>query len=269
MWQNDTWKMPLAKCPRILQMSPVAVQHGVRGIERYRLENFWCLNLYLGTGELRIAGKTYPIRPGHASITCPDMDMEYEFEGQATLTWAHFLPDKTASSANIPVMQDLGADFDAIRLRLQDACYTYRNEPERAVARLWDILWTIATRANPTKRSPPQSLLGRAFELIERRIGQDIAIVKLASELDISQTHLNRLFFKVVRMTVSEFIRHRRMEQAEHLLRHTTLPVKTIAATVGISDPHHFNKLVKRYLGQAPQRVRHSQSKLESKRKRA
>jgi transcriptional regulator GlxA family with amidase domain len=39
-------------------------------------------------------------------------------------------------------------------------------------------------------------------------------------------------------------------------LRNTQLPIKTIAAQVGVSDPRLFNKLIHKSLGASPQEVR-------------
>jgi AraC family transcriptional regulator len=58
--------------------------------------------------------------------------------------------------------------------------------------------------------------------------------------------------------TVIGYIRGRRVQRAQHLLEHTTLPIKTIAAQVGIEDTRHFYKVVHAILGQSPTQVRHN-----------
>jgi len=68
--------------------------------------------------------------------------------------------------------------------------------------------------------------------------------------------HLTRLFHTTYGVTISAYIRQRRAERARHLLLHSTLPIKAIAAQVGIADLHLFNKTIRRVLHDSPRRVR-------------
>ena len=250
---NLTWDLPLKSCPMIAQMNGRS-QHGHRGIEHYRLNQIWCLNLYEGTGQLRIAGHVLPIRPGYASITVPDHDMDYRFDGPATLTWAHFIPVRGAGTQPIPAMLDLAGDFDRIRLSIQHAAAVLAEKPERAAARVWEVLWEITELGDVS--APPHAALHPALSLvfgqIHARLAEPLSIEDLAKSADISQTHLNRLFRQAAGQTVSEYIRTRRLDRARHLLRYSTLPIKSIAAEVGIPDPHLFNKTVRKAFGGPP-----------------
>jgi len=49
------------------------------------------------------------------------------------------------------------------------------------------------------------------------------------------------------------------MERALHLLKHTTMAVKTIAAEVGLPDLHFFNKTIRAATGLGPREYRESQ----------
>jgi AraC-like DNA-binding protein len=249
------WDIPLKACPTIVQMHGRA-EHGWRGIEHYRLNRIWCLNLYQGSGELQIAGHVLPIRPGYASITVPDHDMSYRYDGRAYLTWVHFIPETRAGTVPIPGMQNLGREFDRIRMDLERAAAIHSTHPERAAARVWETLWQIVDLSERARESTVHPALQKTFELINQRLAQSITIEHLAAEAGLSQTHLNRLFHSTVGSTVSQYIRSRRMERARHLLLHSTLPVKSIAAQVGIPDPHLFNKTVRKELGAPPSKIR-------------
>jgi transcriptional regulator GlxA family with amidase domain len=78
----------------------------------------------------------------------------------------------------------------------------------------------------------------------------------LARELDVSHNHLTRSFRAATGLAPVEFIRERRVNRAEELLRHTTLPIKAIAAQVGLGDFHSFNKVMRRAKGASPRRLR-------------
>lgn len=256
LWRSACHAIPLSSPPAILRMSGRAV-HGLRGPEHYRLDRFWCLNLFQGEGELTIDGDTFPFKSGYAGITWPDADLVYTFRRRTIKTWAHFIPH-TGGAAEIPIMQDLGADFDRLRTDLQSVSSLYRAQPERAVSRLWDILWRIVPQqTQPSPNDPHRHpVVAKAMDEIDLHIAETIEVSQLSVTLQISQTHLNRLFKAAVGTTVGGYIRSRRLDWAKHLLSHTTLPIKVIAHRVGIPDPQHFNKTMKRQFGKAPSRIR-------------
>lgn len=255
-WQEIDWDIPLHACPSIAATDGWAIL-GRTGVEHYRLNRIWCLNLYDGEGELHIAGHVFPIRPGYASITVPDEEMQYHYKGPAILAWAHFYPAVTSGRERIPVMQDVGEKFVQIREGLREAAAVFPAEPVRAAARLWDILWSLTRRPETTvSPSPPHPGLRLALDTLHADMARPVCVSELARRTGLSQTHLNRLFREKFGETVTGYVRRRRVEWAEHLLRHTTLQIKAIAAQVGIPDPHLFNKTIRRALGKSPCQIR-------------
>ena len=245
--------------PKILRMSGRRI-HGLRGRERYRLDRFWCLNLFQGEGELFIDGQPYPFTHGYAGITWPGVDLVYVFRRKTIKTWAHFIPEAAADTetVNIPIMQDLGVEFDRIRAELELLSSYYRVQPARAVAHFWDILWHLIPHESQ-KLAANRSwhpAVGRAMDEIDMHISETLSVEELARELGISLTHLNRLFKAACGTTVGDYIRKRRMELALHLLAHTTMPIKEIATSVGIPNSQHFNKAVRRKFGVCPKSLR-------------
>lgn len=249
----------LERPPQILSMS-TSHRHGLRKVERYRLDGFWCLNLFRGEGELSIAGKSYPFRSGYAGITWPGVDLIYSFKTRTTKTWAHFIPAQAGEQAlcQIPVMQDLGADFLQVQAELQAIASLYRAQPGRALARLWSTLWRLVPgpESQPGSAANRHPLVTRAMDEIGRRLSEAIGLQALAAELEISQTHLNRLFRAATGNSAGRYIRERRLETACHLLRNTTMSIKQIASHVGVPDPQHFNKLVRHRYGLSPTQLR-------------
>ncbi|MDR1283097.1 MAG: helix-turn-helix transcriptional regulator [Opitutaceae bacterium] len=263
----------LTRPPSILRMSGRRT-HGRHGAERYRLDRFWCLNLFQGEGELSIDGEVFPFHHGYAGITWPDANLVYTFRKPTVKTWVHFIPDAETTepdgrgdgrgdergrAVDIPVMQDLGREFELLRAELQRLSSLYRTQPERAVARLWDILWQLVPERSPEGKAGAggqHPIVARAMDEIDMHLAESIEVEALAGELNVSQTHINRLFKAAVGTTVGDYIRGRRMESALHLLRHTTMSIKQIAWQVGIPDAQHFNKAVRRQFGQPPSALR-------------
>ncbi|EIQ00916.1 transcriptional regulator containing an amidase domain and an AraC-type DNA-binding HTH domain [Opitutaceae bacterium TAV1] len=260
LFRSACHAIPLTRPPSILRMSGRRT-HGRHGAERYRLDRFWCLNLFQGEGELSIDGDVFPFHHGYAGITWPDADLVYTFRKPTVKTWAHFIPETEPDgrAVDIPVMQDLGREFEPLRAELQRVSSLYRAQPERAVARLWDILWQLVPE-QPSGREAGGNwrhpIVARAMDEIDMHLAETIEVEALAGELGVSQTHLNRLFKAAVETTVGDYIRGRRMETALHLLHHTTMSIKQIAWQVGIPDAQHFNKAVRRQFGQPPSALR-------------
>jgi AraC-like DNA-binding protein len=233
-----------------------ASSHGDPAAERYHRLHFWCLNLYEGEGELEIAGQVLSIEPGCAGLTVPGLDVDYRYNGPATLTWAHFVFEEEGPTVPIAAMQNLGRDFEPTRDALRNVCALAVERPQRAAARLWDILWQLAERGKHAENGVSHPLVREAVQIIELRLAQPIYISRLAAELNLSHTHLNRLFNATLGIPVQTYINRCRGERAHYLLTHSTLPIGTIAYQVGIPDAHLFNKTMRRLYGIAPRHIR-------------
>ena len=254
-------------CSLSLDLPPAILQigirvHGAEPTERYRLDGLWCLHLYRYKAEVRLNGTPYAIAPGHAGVTAPGVEMEYHFQGLSEHAYAHFvLSGFAAGGTQIPVMQPLGEDFAAVNAAFEEAIGWFPVSPRRAEARLWDILWRLAAPGTPPcAPAAPHPAVRRTVELIELRLAEPISVAALAAEVGLSHNHLTRLFRAHAGATVAGYITQRRLLRARHLLRHTTLPIKSIAAQVGIPDLHLFNKTVRRALGASPRRLREQES---------
>ncbi len=260
-WKSHPCQIPLSSPPQILRISGGHL-HGLRPIERYRLDKFWCLNLFQGEGELHIGDDIYPFKEGYAGITWPGIDLTYHFRQKTIKTWVHFIPYGNAGedSTDIPVMQDLGPEFGSIRAELQTLSSLYQIQPRRALARFWDILWQLTSAGPLSATSHPHyhHIVYEAMNEIDMNLSSPLSVEKLAEELHVSQTHLNRLFKSATGYTAGKYIRDRRMETALHLLKHTTMPIKQIAYHVGIPDTQHFNKLIRQYYDSPPTQLRRS-----------
>jgi len=258
------WTIPLYSPCRVRWMG-VSV-HGERPVDRYRMLNFWSVHFYTYHGTLCVGDAQVPIRPRFASIQPPNLDMEWRFAARECLhLCAHFtFPDAGKDRAGVPVptIQDLGDEFDSFNADMRHAIGAFGSRPRRAECRVWDILWRLAERANaaPGDRAHPPAAahpaMIQALRYIEEHLHEDISVRGLADIAEISHNHLTRLFRHACLTTVVGYIRQRRVERARHLLAGTTLPIKAIAREVGISDPHLFNKVIRRALGAPPSAMR-------------
>jgi AraC-like DNA-binding protein len=254
-WQLARAEIPLSYKPSIVHMG--CAIHGHRLIERYRLPKLWSIHIYRYDAELVINGVPYPIRPGHASIIPADTPMEYRYRGRSPHVYAHFTAGP-GKSVPIPIMQDLGLEYERLYRSMEDAVGWFSNHRLRAEIRLWDVLWQLATRQTAGVHPPRQihPAVEQTYNEIERNLAGPLYVGDLARHAGLSQNHLTRLFRAASGVTVSAYIRDRRVQRALHFLRHTTIPIKEIAVEVGLPDLNFFNKTVRRVTGSAPRKLR-------------
>jgi len=256
-WKTRFWQVPLGSKPQISQMG-IAV-HGRVPAERYLLPRHWCVHIYRYDGELKINDGTFPIRPGHASVIPPGSAMEYRYRGKSVHVYAHFaLPEPASHATPIAAMQDLGKDFAEINRAMEQAVECYPRQRLQAEVRIWDVLWRLAGRGQPQSAQPDQlhPAVQNTIQQIELRLHEPIYVTELVKEAGVSQNHLIRLFRATMGTTVVGYIRDRRLQRASHLLRNTTLPIKTIAHEIGIPDLHLFNKMIRGAFGMSPRKLR-------------
>jgi len=256
-WESLTWGLDLGAPPQAVAAGRNA--HGFDPVDRYRLHDLWSLHLYGYHGQLKLGNRELPIRPGHLGITPPDTPMEFRYLGISVHLYVHFRVEATDSGTTrqMCAMQDLGAEYDGVYHRLYAAISQFATTPARVNAHLWDLLWersTVTPGLSPVMDAHPA--VRKATELIERHLDEALSVERLAESVGVSYGYLARLFQDVYGTTVVGYVRQRRMERAAHLLERSTLPIKMVAASVGIADLQHFNKAVRATFGVGPRELR-------------
>ncbi len=233
---------------------PRTIALGTHGPGRltYRMHGLWQVHLYPYATSAVIGGVRVAIRPGCAGVTPPEALMAYELAHRSTHVYAHFsVLDGPCVEA--PALVDLGRAYARTEAALLEAAGWVAQAPDRAAARLWDVLWQVVAAA---PAAPARDLVARARDRIEAQLPAAIDIGELADHLGCTHAHLSRCFRTRLDTTVIAYVRRRRVERAAHLLRSSSLPIAEVARQVGVADLHAFNKLLRRELGSAPRTVR-------------
>jgi AraC-like DNA-binding protein len=71
-----------------------------------------------------------------------------------------------------------------------------------------------------------------------------------------SPAQFRRAFHQRIGATPRDFLKHKRLETARHLLEHTTLPLRVIAVRVGLRDATHFSNAFKEAFDLTPSQYR-------------
>lgn len=130
-------------------------------------------------------------------------------------------------------------------------------------ARSVELLCDLWAQAGRSDADPHFGIDGRTLAKVEQtrdHIDQDfsepLVMKQLARDVGTNETKLARAFRTVYGMTVFEYIRSRRMEKAQRLLREGRLSVTEIAFEVGYEYSCNFSVAYKRHFGVTPKEDR-------------
>lgn len=94
------------------------------------------------------------------------------------------------------------------------------------------------------------------IDYIYAHIKERITIEDLAEYTSLSASYLSRLFKKETGVSVSEYVREKKIEKAQHLLRFCDFSLIEIANYLSFSSQSHFIQLFKDFTGITPKKYR-------------
>jgi len=246
-------EIPLGRLPVIASAARGLHGHaGKLSVERFCLPELWCIHLYPYQATLRADDHELAIRPGTVTVIPAGCQLEYKFQDVVTHYYAHFsLPDTEGETpVRVPMLTDLGPGLQAFEQAFRLVVLHARLRPTRAAVRLWDLLWQLVEKGETAPRRHP--CLESAMSLIELRLGQPLSAAALAREVGLSHNQLTRLFRAETGESIVGYIRERRAARAVHLLRNSSLPLKSIGRQINCLDARSFNALMKKETGKPP-----------------
>ena len=258
--------VPLGGFPKIVQAG--LSLHGHLRKQEFLMHDVWGLHVYFYSGKLRLQDQEFSIAAGMASLTPPDTPLEWEFPDHAPHYYVHFRPTQSFLLSDIqssprfdytfPVMNGPFEHFDFIVREMELIKRSYRDNPLRAEVCLWNLLLNMTDASIQT--SLPLNTLPSSVQIVVSHINQHystpLVIKELAELSGVSHNYLILLFKEHFNCTITTYIRRKRCQHAEFLLRHSSLAIKSIAQAVGIPDINHFNKTIRKELGAAPSKIR-------------
>jgi AraC family transcriptional regulator of arabinose operon len=92
----------------------------------------------------------------------------------------------------------------------------------------------------------------RIAECLSARLSQPLELNEIARQVNLSASRLQHLFKSETGMTIPQYLKLLRMQQAKVLLENNFLTTKEIAAKLGINDLSHFIRDFKKIFGLPP-----------------
>jgi len=103
---------------------------------------------------------------------------------------------------------------------------------------------------------PMERRVETVIGLLRHDIGKDWRVGEMATAVNLSVTHLRRLFTAHTGLAPKQFLCKERLALAHGLLKDTHLTVKEVMARSGFVDRTAFNRAFRRHFAASPNQVR-------------
>lgn len=94
------------------------------------------------------------------------------------------------------------------------------------------------------------------IDYVYTHLTERITIEDLAEHIGLSSSHLSRLFKQEIGISISDYIREKKLERAQNLLRYTDNSFAEIANILSFSSQSHFIQAFKSHTGMTPKKYR-------------
>ena len=91
---------------------------------------------------------------------------------------------------------------------------------------------------------------------IQQNYSRSVTVEQIARQTGVSRSYLYRAFQTAFGCSPSEYLTRYRIQRAAQLLRHSALPVGTVATSAGLEDPFYFSRVFRREMGVSPTEYR-------------
>lgn len=126
-----------------------------------------------------------------------------------------------------------------------------------ATGRVVGIMGTMQALEGSTRANLPHfGEVGRAADFIREHLGERLPLKDVAAQVGMSERHLQRLFRKLLGMTIQRFIIHSRVHAAAYELTHSERALADIALQLGFSDQSAFTNTFRKLTGMPPREYR-------------
>lgn len=96
----------------------------------------------------------------------------------------------------------------------------------------------------------------RMIDYINKNLNSALSLKHFSEQTSMNATYVGRLFKEETGMYFSDYVCHKRISRARHLLETTSLPVGDIGRQVGIYDVSYFTQCFKKQIGLSPMKYK-------------
>jgi len=117
---------------------------------------------------------------------------------------------------------------------------------------LEEVSIRIASKVNSFNNRSLKLILRKAIDFIHEHYNEQVTLNEVAENIYVSTFYISRMFKKELGKSFIDYLNDVRIEKAKELLKDVKYKTYEVAELVGISDPHYFSKIFKKYSGMTP-----------------
>ena len=214
-----------------------------------------------GRGTYETESRTFVLSAGDAFLARPETPILYQADREDPWEyyWVGFAgPSAALLLAQTPFTRTHPVLHPAAGERLRQALldiYKARGADYPSAVRMAGYLQAALGLLMET--APPRggealtvyARQGAAF--LQQNYSRSIGVEEAARQAGVSRSCLYRAFQAEFGCSPSAYLIRYRIQRATQLLRHSTLPISAVAASVGFEDPLYFSRAFRRAVGQS------------------
>lgn len=142
------------------------------------------------------------------------------------------------------------SDFYILKM---DSCSTIRQVADLHHEMAKDFTGKMVLQKKSSILSKPVT---QCVDYIYSHIKERITISDLAACTGLSESYLSRVFKQNLGVSISDYIREKKIEKATHLLKYSDKPIIDIANYLSFSSQSHFIQIFEGFTGLTPKKYR-------------
>lgn len=219
-----------------------------------------------GRGVYQLEDKTFPLGEGDSFLVYPNIPVAYTADQQEP--WEYLwlgvsgvfvknMIEMSGFTQEVPCLygeSDLGLK-EAMEQIYQAKGTGYHNEIQM-IGYTYLMFSKLITGEKGLVSVSGERYAQRGKEYIDLNYASGINAQQVADQLNLSRSHLHRLFTEAYEISVGKYINMLRMNRASLLLRSTDLSIHEISNSVGYENQLYFSNVFKKNTGFSPSEYR-------------
>ncbi|WP_394884493.1 AraC family transcriptional regulator [Clostridium butyricum] len=223
-----------------------------------------------GEGTYTVNNKTFKLGKNQGFLICPDTLIHYKADAEKpwNYIWVAFNGLKAETYLNYANLNKNNVIFEYSK---DDCLKDYFNEmlsvtelnystELKLEGLLYLFMSKLASSENSlnysTKCKTTDLYLEKSIDFIKDNYSTNIKINDIANYIGINRSYLTNIFKNNINVSPQEFLVDFRIDKACELLKSSNSSIKSVANSVGYSDPLTFSKIFKKLKGESPKNYR-------------
>ncbi len=223
-----------------------------------------------GKGTYKVADTLFSLQAGDTFLIYPNTLVTYQADG--IQPWEYLwvgisglyvknILDYSEFSPEIPcIYQKEGVELSSFLLAILEAQGSSVARELEMIGRTYLFLSQLMAQGKSYLTGQSEHHAQKAKEFIDRNYSSGVTPQQVAEKMNLSRSHLHRVFTSEFGLPVGKYIHQLQMERAALLLKTTELPIGAVSNSVGFENQLYFSKVFKGAYGMSPSQYRQQET---------